>query len=216
MRLSVPRLLLRQQQGETEADLQARLVQTAAEGLADNEALVLDAGFSLAHVRRQKHLSFVVRMAQIFDPLYHQPWVLATNLTISTEAVWRLYRDRWPIEQLLLTAKQVLGAARSFVSGQEARYRLPELALLAGNLLSYVAVTTPAIPTGFWDRRSRPTCGRLRRYLATLNFSKLPLPEGRERQLRKKASVTDHSLKGVLAHRRQKTSERASKMPTAA
>ena len=137
----------------------------------------------------------------IFDPRYYEPMVLATNLYITAYAIWRLYRDRWPVEQLPLAAKQMLGAERSFVFSEQARYRLPELALLAGNILSYVAATTPAVATGFWDRCCRPTCGRLRRYLERLNFSELPLPEG---QLRKKASITDHLPKGVLGHRRQK------------
>jgi hypothetical protein len=292
MRLGVPRLLLRQEEGETEVGLQRRLVQTVAIGLAPDEALILDAGFPLSDLRAEKQLRFVVRMAQnttarknvlpdyrgkgrppqygdivrplprkhgkdtipatkpdrmvgwedgrhkikahiyenvvaadekpggesyrlvvIFDPRYHKPLVLATNLSVSAEAAWRLYKDRWPVEQLPLAAKQMLGAERSFVFGNQARYRLPEFALIAGNILSYVAATVPSVVTGFWDRCSRPTCGRLRRYLERLTYSELALPED---QLRKKASITDHLPKGVLAHRRQKASERASKMPTAA
>jgi hypothetical protein len=153
------------------------------------------------------------RLIVLMDPRYPKPLLVATNLSVSAEAVWHLYQDRWPIEQLPLAAKQILGAERSFVSGHEARYRLPELALLAGNLLSYVAGMAPTVPTGFWDRHSRPTCGRLRRYLERLNFLKLTLPEG---QLRKKASITDHLLKGVLAHRRQKASQQSGQAPIAA
>lgn len=63
MRLGTPRLLLRPQPDETEADLQSRLVQTAGAGLAQDEARVLDAGFPLADVRAQKNVRFVVRMA---------------------------------------------------------------------------------------------------------------------------------------------------------
>jgi hypothetical protein len=66
------------------------------------------------------------------------------------------YRDRWPVEQLPLAAKQVLGAARQFVHAPETCQRLPALALLAGAVLSYAAATAPAIPTGFWDRRPQP------------------------------------------------------------
>jgi hypothetical protein len=139
----------------------------------------------------------------IHDPRYKQPWVLVTNLppSVSAYAIWRLYRDRWPIEPLPLAAKQMLGAERSFVFGKQSRLRLPELALLAGNILSYVAADSWAIPTGFWDRAARPTCGRLRRWLLRLHFAELPLPEG---QLRKKASVTAHLPKGVEGHRRHK------------
>lgn len=142
------------------------------------------------------------RCVVIHDPRYKEPLVLATTLPVSAEALWRLYHDRWPIEQVPLAAKQMLGAHRAFVFGSESRYRLPALALLAGNVLAYVAATTAAVATGFWDRCCRPTCGRLRRLLLRVNFSEIPVPEG---TLRKKASVTAHLPKGVKGHRRQNT-----------
>jgi hypothetical protein len=141
------------------------------------------------------------RLVVIFDPRYPKPLALATNLTVTAHAIWRLYKDRWPVEQLPLAAKQMLGAERSFVFSEEARYRLPELALLAGNVLSYLAATARPIATGFWDRCCRPTCGRLRRALERMNFTELPLPQ---EQLREKASITSHLPKGVAAHRRHK------------
>lgn len=141
------------------------------------------------------------RIVVIFDPRYPKPLVLATNLMVSAYALWCLYRDRWPIEQLPLAAKQMLGAERAFVFGQESRHRLPELALLAGNLLSYLAATSQPVATGFWDRACRPTCGRLRRALSRMDYSVLPLLAG---PVRKKESPTAHLPKGVKAHRRQK------------
>ena len=143
----------------------------------------------------------VFRCVVIHDPRYHKPLVVVTNLPVSASALWCLYRDRWPIAQVPLAAKQMLGAHRAFVFGGESRYRLPELALLAGNILAYVAATTAAVATGFWDRCCRPTCGRLRRVLRRVNFSDVPVPAG---ALRKKASITVHLPKGVQGHRRQK------------
>jgi hypothetical protein len=138
----------------------------------------------------------------IFDPRYQTPMVLVTNLPVrSARNVWLLYRDRWPIEQIPLAGKQMLGAAHSFVFGPESRVRLPELALLAGHLLSYVAATEPAVASGFWDRCACPTCGRLRRVLLRICFSDLPVPKG---QIRKKESPTAHLPKGVKGHRRRK------------
>ncbi len=143
-----------------------------------------------------------------------------SSLSVSAPTLWRLYRDRWAIEQWPLSAKPMLGAERAFVSGQESRYRLPELALLAGNLLSYVAATGTPVAAGFWDRAAPPTCGRLPRpaggcggcwrlrwmlarvHCAQLRHcSELPCQGG---QLRKKDSVTAHLKKGVEAHRRYK------------
>ncbi len=114
--------------------------------------------------------------------------------------MWQLYRDRWPVEQPPLAAKQMLGAARQFVFHPRSCQRLPELALFAGSILSYVAATMPVIPTGFWDRRPRRTPGRLRRLLLREHFPKLTvkMPE----RLRKKESPTAHLPKGVAGHRR--------------
>ncbi len=141
------------------------------------------------------------RVVAIFDPRSKQPLLLATNLSVSAYALWRLYKDRWPIEQLPLAAKAMLGTERAFVFGQDSRVRLPQLALLAANILSYVAQTSAPMASGFWDRCARPTCGRLRRVLHRVHFCELPVPEG---QLRKKNSVTAHLPTGVKGHRRTK------------
>jgi hypothetical protein len=105
------------------------------------------------------------------------------------------------VEGLPLTAKQMVGAARQCVFAPESRQRLPELALVAGALVMYVAATQPALPTGFWDRAPQPTSGRLRRFLAAGHGGDL---EERPEQRRKKPSPTAHLPKGVLGHRRQR------------
>jgi hypothetical protein len=147
------------------------------------------------------------RCVVIRDRRYKHPLVLLTDLSVSAYALCRLYKDRWPVEQVPLSAKQMLGAERSFIFGNESRFRLPELALLAGNILSYVAAYHQPIATGFWDRCARPTCGRLRRALARINFSNLAPQNG---EIRKKNSVTEHLPKGVNAHRRTKAANRPS------
>jgi hypothetical protein len=106
----------------------------------------------------------------IHDPRYRAPLLLATTLPVTPQELRALYDDRWVVEQLPLAAKQMSGAARQFVHAPETCQRRPELALIAGALLSYAAATTPAIPTGFWDRAPQPTAGRLRRVLARVPF----------------------------------------------
>ncbi len=104
------------------------------------------------------------------------------------------------VEQLPLAAKQMLGAARAFVHAPETCQRLPELTLLAGAILSYSAASSPAIPTGFWDRRPHPTPGRLRRALARYPFPHdVPLPA----RLRRKAAITAHLPTGFWGQRRR-------------
>ena len=139
------------------------------------------------------------RLVVIHDPRWTEPLVLATTLAVSTRALRDLYLDRWPVEQLPLAAKQMLGAARAFVSETETCQRLPALALLAGSILTYLAATQPPIPTGSGDRRPRPTPGRLRRRLAhTLFPTAFPFPH----RIRQKASVTAHLPTGFWGQRR--------------
>jgi hypothetical protein len=129
----------------------------------------------------------------IFDPKYHDPLLLATPPPLSPRAVRDLYRDRWPVEQVPLAARQMIGAARQFVHEPETGRRLPGLALLAGSVLSYAAATAPAIAVGFRDRRPQPTPGRLRRLLARRPFPhQFPWPE----HIRQKDAATDHLPKG--------------------
>src|SRR5215813_3290068 len=139
--------------------------------------------------------------ALIHDPRFDEPLLLNTALPLTGAQLQAFYLDRWPVEGLPLTAKQMVGAARQFVFAPESRQRLPELALVAGAILMYIAATRPAIPTGFWDRAPKPTSGRLRRVLAAVHCGDL---EGMPEQLRKKPSPTAHLPKGVLGHRRQR------------
>jgi hypothetical protein len=143
------------------------------------------------------------RLVVIHDPRWAEPLVLATSLAVSARALRDLYLDRWPVEQLPLAAKQMLGAARAFVSAPETCQRLPELALLAGSILTYLAATQPAVPTGSWDRRPRPTPGRLRRVLGQAVFpTTVPLPD----RIRQKAAVTAHLPTGCWGQRRRTAS----------
>ena len=142
------------------------------------------------------------RLVVIHDPRWTEPLVLATTLAVSARALRDLYLDRWPVEQLPLAAKQMLGATRAFVSAPETCQRLPELALLAGSILTYLAATLPAVPTGSWDRRPRPTPGRLRRRLAHTVFpTSFPLPD----RIRQKAAVTAHLPTGFWGQRRARS-----------
>jgi hypothetical protein len=133
------------------------------------------------------------------DPLYHDPLVLGTTLSLRPVTSFALYQDRWPVEQVPLAAKHMIGAHRQFVFAVQSCQRWPELALIVGGILTYLAAALPPIPTGFWDKQPKSTPGRLRRLLARADFPKdypfLP-------QVRKKQAVTDHLPKGVAAHRR--------------
>ena len=123
------------------------------------------------------------------------------RLKLNPESVYLFYKDRWPIEQPPLVAKQLLGLNRAYVFHPEAVARIPEIALLSGNSLSYVAASLPAVPSGFWDKAPKKTAGRLRRALAKHAF---PKETAFFLHLQKKDSVTSHVPKGIHARRRQK------------
>ncbi|MEZ4706099.1 MAG: hypothetical protein R3A44_38960 [Caldilineaceae bacterium] len=137
-----------------------------------------------------------------FDPLYKKPMILATDLPLDAEAIYHIYRDRWPVEHPPLAAKQMIGLHRQFVFAEDSCFRLPELALLAGNVLTHCAALLPPVPSGFWDRAPKATPGRLRRLL---NQAIFPNVLELDPELRKKNSVSDHLPKGIHAHRRQRT-----------
>ena len=132
----------------------------------------------------------------IYDPSFATPWLLATPVVLKPASVRAIYKDRWPVEQIPLSAKQMIGSHRQFVHTEETIQRLPELALMAGSILSFLAATMPATPTGFWDRKPKRTPGRFRRTLANRAFPELVQLSER---LRKKNSATAHLPKGNLA-----------------
>jgi hypothetical protein len=132
----------------------------------------------------------------IHDPNFDTPWLLATPVVLQPISVRNMYKDRWPVEQIPLSAKQMIGSHRQFVHAEETIQRLPELALMAGSILSFLAATMPATPTGFWDRKPKRTPGRFRR---TLNGQPFPKVANLSRRLRKKNSVTAHLPKGHSA-----------------
>ncbi len=89
------------------------------------------------------------------DPLFKTPLVLGTNLSVTPEVLFNLYLDRWPVEQIPLVAKQLLGCQRQFVFAHTSCWRLGELALLVGNILTCLAAVLPAQPAGYWDRHPK-------------------------------------------------------------
>jgi hypothetical protein len=89
------------------------------------------------------------------DPLFKTPMLLGTNVAAEPQVIFHLYLDRWPVEQIPLVTKQLLGCQRQFVFTPSSCWRLGELAFLVGNILTWLAAILPAQPTGFWDRHPK-------------------------------------------------------------
>lgn len=170
--------------------------------LDDGETVTVQVWYDL--VRPDVKPSETANLFDVFaihDPRYDKPLLVATNVKLKPKTVHNLYTDRWPIEQLPLAGKQMVGAHRQYVFSAESRHRLPELVILVGSILTGLAALHPEIPTGFWDRSPKPTPGRFRRAL-----SNLPFPQTYQLPTRvcKKESATNHLPKGILGHRRSK------------
>jgi len=138
-----------------------------------------------------------IKVMAIYHPAYDKPLLIGT-FVLSLEAVagYKIYGLRWPVEGLPQTGKYILsgGGGTHYVHHPTAMQRLPTLSLVFGALLKYVAATLPPFRTGFWDRKLKPTYGRLLRHLKKVS---IPLSG----QLFKKASVTAHLPVGYEAIR---------------
>jgi len=65
------------------------------------------------------------QVVSISDPRFREPLLLVSTLPLSPRQLRDFYVDRWPIEMVPQTAKQMLGAARQFVFADEARAPTP-------------------------------------------------------------------------------------------
>lgn len=138
-----------------------------------------------------------IKVMAIHNPAYENPLLIGTFvLSLESAAGYKIYGSRWPIEGLPQTGKYILsgGGGTHYVHHPIAMQRLPTLSLIFGSLLKYVAATLPPFRTGFWDRKLKPTYGRLLRHLRKVGIS---LSE----QLFKKDSVTAHLPVGYEAIR---------------
>ena len=112
------------------------------------------------------------------DPLFKTPLVLGTNLPADPALILALYLDRWPVEQIPLVTKQLLGCHRQFVFSHTSCWRLGELALLVGNILTWLAALLPAQPTGYWDRHQKKRLDDYGGSWPRLFFQMMPFPTG--------------------------------------
>jgi hypothetical protein len=162
--------------------------------LQADEIAVVDAGMKISDLQEAGLERYELRLAVNFTARRnvlpeHERGRKPTYGAI-VRPLARKYKDK------TLAAKQMVGAHRQFVSTPESIQRLPELALLAGSILTFLAATAPTVATGFWDRQPKRTPGRFRRTLIGKPFPNDAQLSG---QIRKKNSQTAHLPKGILA-----------------
>jgi hypothetical protein len=146
---------------------------------------------------KQKWILLLVK-----HPKYPEPMIILMNVDFTPEQGSDAMRGRWGVEQLPLVAKQTLGGHRMFVHNKEMIFRFPELIFIGATLLTYLAGTCEAMPTGWWDREPQPTAGRMMRKLNEVaRLADLGWPE----QLRKKQSATAQLPHGYDAVRQKRS-----------
>jgi hypothetical protein len=214
-RLALPRRIERVHPRDgRETRLWADLLKQVGQGLQADEIVVVKGRTLRVEIWRDLVLpktspdpaNSTVDVYAFHDPAFKHPWLLACSVKLRFESVHALYIDRWPVEQIPLSAKQMLGTQRQFVHAPESVQPLPELALLAGSMVSVLAATFPPLPAGFWDRHPKRTPGRFRRALLGQPFPKDAILSV---HLREKRALTDHLPKDSLA----RTSKTAQTVP---
>ena len=75
----------------------------------------------------------------------------------KTSVFAAIYQDRWPMDQITLSAKQMVRTYRQFVNANERIQRLPELALPMGSFLTFLRATARVAPTNLWDSHQKRT-----------------------------------------------------------
>jgi beta-glucosidase-like glycosyl hydrolase len=114
----------------------------------------------------------------IYDPRFDTPWLLATPVVLKPVSVRVIYKDRWLVEQIPLSAKQMLGSHRQFVHAEETIQRLPELALMAGSILSFLSATCLLHLQASGIKNQKERLGGFGVHWLGRHFPKLPILRG--------------------------------------
>ncbi len=145
-------------------------------------------------VRRWNHLHFeafadtILDVVRVDDPDYDRPLLIGTVAReLTTKELRLVYSHRSPIETNFFVAQDTAGMEMPRAWTENAIKRRISLALLAGCLLKAIAAVCEPIATGPWDRKPKPTAGRLSHYLnlRVNDFSALALKGVKSRNYRK-------------------------------
>ncbi len=155
-------------------------------------------------LRRWKHLHFedeadtILDVVRIDDPDYDKPLLLGTIAReLTTEQIWLGYKHRSPVETNFYVAQDSAGMEMPRAWTENALKRRISLAMLAGFVLKAIAANCEPLPIGPWDRRPKPTAGRLTNYLDIQlhNFVALALAGVKSRNYQK--IQTPHNSKDL-------------------
>jgi hypothetical protein len=128
------------------------------------------------HFEETRHTNFDV--LRIDDPAYKRPLVVGTTAReLTTDEFLQAYPHRWPVETNFFVAQDTAAMEMPRAWTIKALEWRISLSLLSGSLLQAIAAATGPLAMGPWDRKPRPSAGRLANYLEghAAHFSALAL-----------------------------------------
>jgi hypothetical protein len=159
-----------------------------------------DAGPVTLRVRRWRslhHLDFkttLLDVVRVDDPDVKEPLLIGTTAReLSSDEMREGYGHRWPVETNFYVAQDTCAMEQPRAWTEPALPRRIGLSLLCGSLLKAIAASFEAIPTGPWDRKAKPSAGRLAHHLAAhvTRFVALALAGTAPRIYRKKHEASN-------------------------
>lgn len=143
----------------------------------------------------EKQANTIVEVVRIDHPDYDKPLILGTLAReLSTAEIWRGYYHRSPVETNFFVAQDTAAMEMPRAWTENAIKRRIALAMLVGVILKAIAAVCIPIPIGPWDRKPKPTAGRLANYLDIHinNFVALALNSAEPINYRKKQNPKDY------------------------
>lgn len=134
----------------------------------------------------------VFDVLRVDDPAYKEPLLVGTTAReLSALELCQAYPHRWPVELLFYIGQDTTATEMPRAWQNNAIMRRIGLGLLAGSPLKAIAAMGEGIAMGPWDRKPRPTAGRLANHLDTYlgNFAALALQGIEPRNYRKNPQV---------------------------
>jgi len=181
-RIVLPRKLLRSKNEESsEKTLQHTMLKWIADHQANDEVSIYDAGFSLKALQQAGIKQFVIRQAsnctvrrnilpkyrgkgarpkygECIRPLgrrYKGRTIAASSFDKQGSFQFQDRSISFQCWHNVLRSDQKVSDTVETFNIFTFFFRLPELALLTGNILTYLAATSPTVPSGFWDRKPK-------------------------------------------------------------
>jgi hypothetical protein len=137
-----------------------------------DEEIKVEAENAEIRLRRWKKLHYEgyekteLDVLRVDDPTYKRPLLVATTAQeLTIEELYQAYPHRWPVETLFYIGEETTATEKPRAWSEQAVERRIGLGLLSGSLLKAIAAMGVGLAMGPWDKKPKPTAGRLANHL---------------------------------------------------